>query len=356
MHQPHSLCVAISLTVCLGGFGACSDDAGSGQPADTAVDAGPSDAAADLVDNPDAGDRLDMGVGADAPDLPEDAGAAGDLGRDVPVDTENEDVNTEDVPAPQDTSPDAQLDAQRDLEDDPPADGEDDVAETFPPGEYTVDVCVEEPDGAVSSYLMDPDAGAWNVFAGETVPFGRRPTEGHVSYHTAFRFSGVQIPPGADVLQASLTITPHNSVDSSHQLCLNVYAERSVASEPFSRTNYSSGRPDQRLRTSAHIDKWITRCADPCDDLIEWDCQQRLADCWTAGEATVLPKDLSEVVQEVIDLDGWTQGNPLTIFVINSGGDSDFDLGRYNDSRTVSGYDETSPEEAPRLSVRFRVE
>jgi hypothetical protein len=49
-------------------------------------------------------------------------------------------------------------------------------------------------------------------------------------------------------------------------------------------------------------------------------------------------------------------GNPLTVFVINSGNDSEFDIARYNDSRTLLGYSaDNEGATAPKLTIAFRV-
>lgn len=221
------------------------------------------------------------------------------------------------------------------------------------PGEHEVIARVVDSQDALSSYLMDPEAGAWNIFAGETVYFGRRAAAPYVSYHTALRFQGVQIPARAEVLEATLRVTPHNAVDSSNALALNVYAERVADSAPFESANYDSGRPDQRLRTAAFIDGWVVRCADPCREEIEWDCEQRVADCWDPAVVYASPKDLAPLVQEVIELEGWQAGNALTVFVVNRAGDQD--THRYNDSRALIGFDEGSPERAPTLTIRYRL-
>ena len=115
-----------------------------------------------------------------------------------------------------------------------------------------------------------------------------------------------------------------------------------------------SGRPDQRLRTSSFVDRWVTRCVSSCNPNIEYDCAQREADCWDPATRYDVPKDLSAMVQEVVDLSDWQAGNPLTLLIVNSAGDSSYDLGKYNDSRILVGFDPQTPESAPRLRVRYR--
>jgi hypothetical protein len=74
-------------------------------------------------------------------------------------------------------------------------------------------------------------------------------------------------------------------VDSSNNLWINVYAERSEDSPAFDPTNYDWGRPDQRARTTAFVDHWLVRCNDGCTDLTEYDCPQRKLDCWDPAVA-----------------------------------------------------------------------
>ncbi len=311
-----------------------------------------SDADAADTDGVDAADVVDtVDEDPSGPDSTEE----GDTTReDTNPDTSAEDTTPEDVGAdvPGDVAP-----SDTGIDDTGPEDGGSaDTLVDVAPDEYTVVLQVVDPEDALSSYLMDPELGAWNIFAGETVYWGRRSAAPHVSYQTAFRFVDVAIPAGAEVLEATLAIYPHNAVDASHKLALNVYAERVADSAPYDSGDYTSGRPDQRLRTSASVEGWVVRCVDPCREAVEFDCAQRVADCWTPETPYVIPKDLTDLVQEVIALDGWAAGNALSLFVVNMAGDSDYDLSRYNDSRALVGFDADAPAHAPTLTVRYRVE
>ena len=284
-------------------------------------------------------------------DLPDADTSIPDVDTDLPdADTSIPDVDTD--------LPDADTsisDVDTDLLDSDISDTSDVSVDAISPGEYTITLRVSDEEDAISSYLMDPDMGAWNIFSGETVYFGRRSASPHVSYHTALRFEEVNLPVGVEILEASLVITPHNAVDRSHAVSLNVYAELAGNSTAFDSSNYSSGRPDQRLRTTTFIDGWSVRCVDPCGD-IEYDCPQRIADCWDPAVGYEVPKDLNEIIQEVIELDDWAAGNALTLFFINRAGDSSYDLGRYNDGRALVGFDEANPEQSPTLTIRYLVE
>lgn len=207
-------------------------------------------------------------------------------------------------------------------------------------------------DDALSSYLINASPAAWNIFSGASVPLGRHFDADHVSYHTALRFPSVSVPQGATVTSARLTFYPTNEVDSSNNLYLNVYAEKVADSAPFDPSNYDTGRPDQRLKTTANIDHWVVRCNDSCTDLTEYDCPQRKLDCWDRTVAFTCPKDLKALVQEVVSQPGWAAGNALTIFLINSA--TDQDGAKYQSSRSIVGYDTTlGVDHAPKLVVEF---
>lgn len=207
-------------------------------------------------------------------------------------------------------------------------------------------------DDAVASYLMDAAASAWNLFSGATVPLGRHSDAAHVSYHTALRFTGLQVPAGANIVSAKLRWYPTNEVDSSHPLWLNIYADKSPDSAPFDPANALSGRPDQRAHTAAHIDHYLVRCNDSCTDLSEYDCPQRKLDCWDRKVAFEVPKDLKALVQEVVDQPGWKAGAALTLLVVNAATEQDGK--KYQDHRSITGFDpERGPAFSPQLTVVF---
>jgi hypothetical protein len=208
---------------------------------------------------------------------------------------------------------------------------------------------------AVSSYLMDAAESEWNLFHGDHVPLGRHFDPNHVSYHTALRFTGVQVPAGATITSAKLSLHPNNAVDSSHRLWINLYAERVANSAPFDPTNYETNRPDQRVKTAAFIDHWLVRCNASCTELTEYDCPQRKLDCWDPTVEFTVPKDLRTLVQEVVDQPGWAAGNAMTIFLINSATDQDGP--NYLDHRTIVGYDPAlGAQFSPRLVIDYELE
>lgn len=276
----------------------------------------------------------DAGSEASPPDAQPDA-ITQDVAQDVVQDAKEE------------ASPDASLDVTVDSPSDSAGDG---LMQDAEAGSGDMLVRVTSGDDALASYLMS--GSGWNIFSGETVPVGRHFDVDHVSYHTAFRFVGVAVPKGATIESARLRFYPTNEVDSSKSLWLNVYAERAGNSAPFDPTNYLTGRPDQRLRTTTFIDHWLVRCNGTCTDLTEWDCPQRKLDCWNRDVLFEVPKELAAIVQEVIDLPGWEPGHAITILLINAA--TDADGASYQGSRSITGFDPArGPQFAPQLAIAF---
>lgn len=207
-------------------------------------------------------------------------------------------------------------------------------------------------DDTVYSYLISADEGAWNVLGGSTMSIGRHWDTAHVSYHSALRFDGVKIPANVTITSAILSFLPTNEVDSSNNLRINVYAEKSGDSSSFSLQEYEKGRPDQRLRTDAHIDHLLVRCNADCTDLTEYDCPQRQLDCWDRNTRWMLPKDLSGLIQEVVDLSDWQSGNAISLLMVNSATDEDGP--KYLYSRSFVGADQSlGIETRPTLTITW---
>ncbi len=210
-------------------------------------------------------------------------------------------------------------------------------------------------ESAVASYSEGGFPTSWSTVAGGSVPLGRVETEPHRSYHTALRFEGVQVPPGARVVSARLSFHPTNEVDSSNNLWINVYAESAANSATFAGSDTGAAqRPDQRERTSAHVDHWLVRCNAQCTEDTEYDCPQRKLDCWDRELRFELPKDLAPLVQEVVDLPGWAAGNALTVLLVNSATDEDGP--KYRGSRSIVGWASETPDRAPLLSIEVAAE
>ncbi|MGM0576033.1 MAG: hypothetical protein ACQEXJ_09925 [Myxococcota bacterium] len=338
MARRFALSLLLSLLVACGGSDSepASDTAAPGPDtsADVAADVG-LDVSGDAPSDPDATPDAAPDADADTPDVRPDTAPDADAAED----TSGED--TPDVVA--DASPDVTPDTAPDA---------DAAEETSVPPAGTVVVTPEVQTDAITSYLMDAAQSAWNVFADGTVKLGRHWDEGHVSYHTMLRFPGVEVPEGATIASATLSFHATNEVDSSNRLLLAVYAVDEADAAPWPPGQYETGRPDQRARTAARIEEWAIRCNDDCTDVTEYDCEQRKLDCWDREVRYACPKDLSAVVQEVVDREGWAPGNALALLLVNAAPEQAGEA--YEKSRSVTGVDpERGPEYRPRLEITY---
>ena len=222
-------------------------------------------------------------------------------------------------------------------------------------GGGTATFAISDPSDVVASYLMS--GSSWNYFSGASVPLGRHFGTGNPSYFTAFRFRQVAIPQGATILSAFLSFYPTNEVDSNNRLMINIHAEKTADSAPYDTQNYTQGRPDQRSRTTAKIDRWIVRCNADCSEDInsskyEFDCPQRKRDCWDRQVAYQVPKDLKDILQEVFSQPTWQAGQAISVFLFNAATEQDGE--RYKSSRTITGFDAAQQSKAPQLVIEFR--
>jgi len=329
-----------------------SRDPGAGDPAWT-EDAAGGDAAAGGRDLTADGEEIRADVPGGG-----DEGAGGDQGPWDPApadETVRDPGETGDPGAGWDTGTEEGSDAPEDVGAPDQGPGLEDPGGADPgPGPFTVRARPVEPEDVVASYLISLEPAAWNLFGGDSLPLGRHfdGTMGHVGYHSALRFPGLAVPPGARILSATLSFLPTNEVDSSNILWLRIRAEKSPDSEPLSLSDYDRGRPDQRLQTAAGIDQWVIRCNPSCTDLTEYDCPQRKRDCWDRTVRFACPKDLKALVQEVVDLPGWRSGNALTL-ILEPNVPEDY-RDRDTGARHIVGVDAGRPEEdRPLLEVTW---
>jgi hypothetical protein len=113
----------------------------------------------------------------------------------------------------------------------------------------------------------------------------------------ALRFTGVQIPSGAMIVNAAVQFRADETGSASTNLV--VRAERAASSAPFTTTAFNlSSRPRTTASVAWPVPAWPTVGA--------------------AGEAQRTP-NLAAVVQEVVSLPGWTPGNALTVIITGSG-------------------------------------
>ncbi|MFO7736235.1 MAG: hypothetical protein R6W70_08510 [bacterium] len=217
-------------------------------------------------------------------------------------------------------------------------------------GTSTASIMLNSETDAVSAYLMDPPSGSWNYFHGDTVKLGFKEisSDTFVAFHTALRFTHIPVENSTDIISSELSFLPHNNVDSSNTIYLNIYGEKQADSQEFDVSNYSSNRPDQRVKTENHIEEWGINCIadtglDPCYGDEEY-CEQRAKDCWDKEIRYNIPRDISNIISEITELSQWKKGNSLT-FIISGMYPSqmpDEEKPEYSGNRTLIGYDISS--------------
>jgi hypothetical protein len=225
-------------------------------------------------------------------------------------------------------------------------------------------VYIKTENDAVTSYLMDPNESAWNYF--DSVHLGlREQAGGEVAYHPALRFENIQIPKNSEIIDAKLSFYPNSDVDND-KVRINIYAENSINSEPFDTSNYDTNRPDQRLKTTIKVpqntnnpESWRIECVSDCckdepdcDRLWRYDCPQRKLDCWKKDTLITVPHDLSPIISEVISLNDWKAGNPITLFLESALNLND---GDQVGTRTINDFDDRGIEYNPSLTIKYKI-
>ena len=83
-------------------------------------------------------------------------------------------------------------------------------------------------------------------------------------------------------------------------------------------------------------------------------CEQRKKDCWNRDVRYECPKNLKDMVQEVIDIEDWAKGNAISIFIFNSA--TDQDINTYSSGRSIVGFDtEKGAEFSPVLKITYDI-
>jgi len=132
------------------------------------------------------------------------------------------------------------------------------------------------------------------------------------------RFQGVDVPPGADIIDASIIFTSQNT--STGAASFSIKGE--LADD--GSANIFSNIPDNisdRTYTSS----------------VSWDPEE-----WVTGSELYSTSDLKTIVQDIVDAGGWASGNPM-VFVVEPG-----------TGTRIAESNNSDPARAPRLSIRYR--
>ena len=117
------------------------------------------------------------------------------------------------------------------------------------------------------------------------------------SIQAGFVFNGLAVPQGATITTAKITFTAHATI-STTTVNLRIQAENQASTDSFDNSS-----------------DFTTRLADLTTAYVDWDN----VGTWTATNAYDSP-EIKTVVQEVVDLVGWSSGNNITIFVNDNSG------------------------------------
>jgi hypothetical protein len=139
----------------------------------------------------------------------------------------------------------------------------------------------------------------------------------NASQLVGIRFPDLRVPSGATIQRAYLEFAAMK--DEAGETQLQIAAELSQDSEPFQAISSDLSRRSRTQQT------------------IYW----QNAESWSM-DAVYRSPDLTSVVQEVVDQDGWQSGNAISFIIGGSG------------KRTARSYD-SSPQRAPTLVVTYRV-
>lgn len=148
------------------------------------------------------------------------------------------------------------------------------------------------------------------------------------SYGTAansivgLRFTGINIPKGRQIIEATITFTPYET--STGSCSLEILGEKTGYAEEFTTT---SDDLKNRLDVS------------PTDAVVNWNSIPQ----WTAGtvhdNSTI---DVTTIVQEITSLGGWTEGNAMAFLITGTG------------KRNARAFDYGDGSDAPKLSIKFK--
>ncbi|NNM03056.1 MAG: DUF5011 domain-containing protein, partial [Nitrosopumilus sp.] len=142
--------------------------------------------------------------------------------------------------------------------------------------------------------------------------------------YVGMRFNGIEIPNGATITNAYVQLTTEDDQDTGYAK-VKIFAQDSDNAQTFtSQDENISSRPTTSASVSWVIPDWIGE--------------------GTAGAPQQTP-DLTALIQEVVDRNGWISGNSIAIIVEEDSGSADRDAKSY----------ENAPDMAPLLHIEYEI-
>ncbi|MBN2173654.1 MAG: T9SS type A sorting domain-containing protein [Bacteroidales bacterium] len=156
---------------------------------------------------------------------------------------------------------------------------------------------------------------------------------------TGLRFQGVPVPKGATIESAYLEVTSHEVKNAEDVAKITMVGQKDPNPVTFTMDALITGRP----QTDASV---LWEVAE------EWGL-------WTPHQSV----DISSIIQEIIDLNGWNYGNSLVLILKGENqGTSDYENAREFESfENISdpedgGDGQNHPERVPKLVIEYSVE
>jgi len=176
------------------------------------------------------------------------------------------------------------------------------------------------------TFVSVPDAGsAANHHGEEFVRVGRDESIG-ASYYGGLRFHHVYVPQGSTITGAWLRISAVADESSEKNVYVTIYGERSPNAPNFRGHNTLA---HQRQRTT-HAVGWA------------------MTGRWRGAQREQASPDLKTIVQEIVNLEGWSSGNSMAFILVPDAGNT-----QYRDLCSRDGYVGGTCTGITRLTIRY---
>ncbi|MEL7565680.1 MAG: metallophosphoesterase [Dehalobacterium sp.] len=139
------------------------------------------------------------------------------------------------------------------------------------------------------------------------------------------RFADLAIPQGATIVSAYIQFTVDEPEKTANPFDVDIHAEATANSPAFTNEDHNIS---SRTKTNTVVN-WA--------DIPDWTVAQE------AGEDQRTP-DLASLIQEIVDMDGWQEGNAIS-FILNGTG-----------TRSAEAYEGGGAAEAPTLHLVYKLE
>jgi hypothetical protein len=145
--------------------------------------------------------------------------------------------------------------------------------------------------------------------------------------HTYLRFTDIDIPPGATIEHAYIDLCSYGSFYGDSYL--RIYGVKETNTNTFSTQVDADGRPV----TDAYVD-WT---------MYYYDNAVWMRGMWYGW--TNDPHDIKDVIQEIVDQDGWQADNALAIKIVNTKHESN--------SKVIYSWDYGDHSLSPKLHIEY---